>query len=72
MEYLAKDYPGIAEQFERLDEVVEKLAAEEETKGNMDAVLFWNGYSAAINDFRYNGLILTADGLERQLNRHFG
>lgn len=69
---MAEDFPGtVGAQFDKLSAVVDKLTERDESRGNMDGVLFWDGYNAAINDIRYNGLILLADKLERRLNRHY-
>ena len=70
--YMAKDFPEtVGAQFDTLSAVVDKLQERDETAGNMDGVLFWEGYQAAINGIRFNGLIILADHLERRVNHHY-
>ena len=63
---------SVIDQFNRLTEIVEKHQARAENLGLMDAVMFWEGYTAMLHDIRYCGLIILADKLEQRLNNHYG
>jgi hypothetical protein len=63
---------SVADQCNRLTEIVEKHQARAKREGLMDIVMFWEGYNAMLQDIRYCGLILLTDHLEQRLNNHYG
>jgi hypothetical protein len=63
---------SVADQCNRLTEIVEKHQARAAREGLMDIVMFWEGYNAMLQDIRYCGLILLTDHLEQRLNNHYG
>ncbi len=66
------DSKSVIDQFDRLAEIVKKHQERAESLGLMDIVMFWEGYTAMLQDIRYCGLILVADKLEQRYNKHYG